>query len=287
MTGFEKAWLDSVRREVYALARSTSPGADSWRRLKSALLAAANCVRQEAGENSAPIGLTRIKELRQIRRELLFRGDDAPDAILIPVAGGFTLNLRADQPKVRRRFSTAHEIAHTFFYDTDKSPPARIISQDASTSLSPKEEDVCSAFARELLLPAELVRPETLALTPSNALEAVSRLAKQYEVSTEVVTRRLMSDWARLEASIAVFWEVVGEEDGRAVRSRWYKGRAVRRYLRRSEEEVFKRILEIVDTGPPYTALDEAKARYESCASIQWSASRSSPRFVALLNFHR
>jgi hypothetical protein len=85
--------------------------------------------------------------------------------------------MRARTRRHRFRFRTAHEIAHSFFYDRRQSPPQRdLMPSDA-------EEKFCNEFAAALLVPpAGLMH---LAVTPREIL----RLVEKYEVSAQVVAR--------------------------------------------------------------------------------------------------
>jgi len=295
---YDRFWLSRVLREVKTLARHSNPETASWKRAKQAIVGAATYLRLETGQVSPPIRLDQIKETRYIHEGAPFDSTEGPDAILLPVSDGFILRLQAGHHRYRQRFSTAHEIAHTFFYDTDKRPPARIISQSSigissrkTGILSHKEEDICSAFAAELLLPSELVARDLLewgADSTGNELKTILELAKRYEVSAEVVTRRLMSGFSRLGTTVAIFKEIYGPKaQANTARIRCYKGKTVMRYLRKKEAAVFAESKKIIEDGPPYEALDDIAALCSDIVSVPWSASKSSPRLLALLNFHR
>lgn len=287
-TSCHRTWQGRVLREVNALATRRSPEAASWRRVKQAILEAGTHLRLEAGQTSPPIQLDGIRELRHIYNETSFDSPSGPDAVLVPASRGFTLRLQAGHSKFRRRFSTAHEIGHTFFYDIEKNPPVRLISHSPLGILSPKEEDICSAFARELLLPRDLVDPDSLNLSGDNGLEVVLDLAKDYEVSAEVVIRRLMSDWSKLETTIAIFQEARSlGKNGNVIHTRWLKGKVLKSYLRKKEKAAFEETLTTIRNGPPYQPLDRLAALYSDIASIQWYAPKTAARLVVLLNFKR
>ena len=77
------------------------------------------------------------------------------DATLRVAEDGFLLEVRA-QPKARTRFTLAHELGHTIFYDLDSSPPRRMLHGEAVRD----EESFCNLVAAEILMPANMVRAQ-------------------------------------------------------------------------------------------------------------------------------
>jgi len=111
------------------------------------------------------------------------------DAMLVPVAGGFALRLNEPQPSFGRlRFSWAHELVHSLFYEMKGNMPARRIPSGSET-----EELVCDLGAREILLPESSL--ESVYKTMSNAAggsELIARLSKLAVVSPQVMASRLV-----------------------------------------------------------------------------------------------
>src|SRR6185436_4950749 len=70
---------------------------------------------------------------------------------------GFKIFLRHDLETnpTRHRFTLAHELGHTLFYDLRTSPPRREISRSYRNEF---EERLCHQFARTLLMPEEFIR---------------------------------------------------------------------------------------------------------------------------------
>lgn len=113
------------------------------------------------------------------------------EALLVPLrTGGFrvvvdptprrgwaslTPELRTKVARHRTRFRVAHELAHTFFYETGRGAPARRFPGGSSA-----EESFADAFARELLAPAPA--------SPLSAQEVIAFRA-DYDVSLEVAAR--------------------------------------------------------------------------------------------------
>jgi Zn-dependent peptidase ImmA (M78 family) len=286
----QRAWLNHITNEVNALARHRNPEIASWRQVKQAILEAAMHLRLEANQNVPPIQLDKIKQIRHIYEEISFNTPGALTAVLTPSSRGFILRLREGQHWFRRRFSIAHEIGHTFFYDINKNPPVRLISQVSSGVMSPKEENICSAFASELLVPHELINRELFKLSGDNKLTMIVDLGNRYEVSAEVMTRRLLMemDLSQLETTAAIF---KGEDNlrrqGAKIHIRPYKGRALRSYMRQKERRLFNELLKICEGNPPYSAIDKLASLYSDIAFIQWKTSTTGAQLIVFITFDR
>ena len=115
-----------------------------------------------------------------------------PEGVLAPVSGGFRLYLQsnfANRPGVerRRRFTLAHELVHTFFYElVDGVPRPR-----KSSPKGEKLERLCHLGASQILVPDGLLAEELSRRGEVASSEAVLELAKAFDVSVEVVMRRL------------------------------------------------------------------------------------------------
>src|ERR1700687_5339224 len=94
--------------------------------------------------------------------------DPSHSASLVPRARGwfpFEILFNAAESWRRQRFSIAHELGHTFFYDRSMRPARRLPQR-----VSNREEQFCDVFAGELLAPVA-----TIPASPS--LQDVIRLA--------------------------------------------------------------------------------------------------------------
>lgn len=272
-----------VTNELVLLSRKTRPERGSWRCLKDAVLLATSILRSEAQQNKAPIQLGEIKKIRMILEEKGFRGSsDSLDAILVPVPGGFFLRLNNRQGRSRHRFSTAHEIGHTFFYNLNKSTPTRWFSVTTSPLLSRKEEDICNAFARELLMPEELVRLD-IADLGDRSLKIIIDLAVKYMVSPEVVARRLLLDLATFESSIVLFKEP-GVTNNKSVW--WFYGSKLRNYIRKEEKAIFSQVVQAIQEGNgPQSLLHTLNSNKK--VSIEHYQSSPNSRLMILVTFQR
>jgi hypothetical protein len=89
----------------------------------------------------------------------------------------------------RVRFTIAHEIAHTLFFDINARPPRSKLSADDDT-VNTKLELACNEIAGLLLLPERVIHPS---LTKSHGIlpEDLRGLADDAMVSGQTVVRRL------------------------------------------------------------------------------------------------
>lgn len=117
-----------------------------------------------------------------------------------PVRGGFEIFIQNDVSipisvnseddvsslKPRQRFTFAHEIIHTFFYDWDRDPPKQSKHSPKSDAL----EKLCNYGAGHLLLPTRLLKKRIEGKNPATHRFVLS-LAKEFGLSTEVIIRQL------------------------------------------------------------------------------------------------
>ncbi|HWZ97998.1 MAG TPA: ImmA/IrrE family metallo-endopeptidase [Candidatus Dormibacteraeota bacterium] len=115
-----------------------------------------------------------------------------PEAVLSPVRGGFVLYLQNNFPaehrnKSRERFSFAHELGHTFFFDQSLPIPKPAKGAPQGERL----EKLCNFAAGEILLPSsalnETVRREGSIVSSAKLLELKTR----FGVSLEALIRRV------------------------------------------------------------------------------------------------
>lgn len=260
--------LDGVLPAVNALARSRDPERVSWKATRNGLLEAAGLLRVEAGETKPPINPYAIARLRKIWRTEHFRDTQAPEAVLVPTPKGFIVRLHLQSSYVRNRANLAHEIGHTFFYDLRAVPPTRLVAWGTSGTLSRKEEGVCWAFARELLMPRELVTEEQKTLHGSSSMELLAALADRFKVSPRLAVFRMLWDLSALNTTVAVFDEIDRSGRHRGI-SRYY-GQLVRDKLRKKEREILDSVSKTIEGGPPFCNLDEIARQNASIADLQW-----------------
>jgi hypothetical protein len=145
-----------------------------------------------------PVDIEEIARLRACRIEL----SDLPtgaSGLLVPLRGGYVLKISVSGPNVslyRRRFTIAHEIAHTFFYRfrSDRRP------EKLTGALSYEQEEMlCHLAAGRMLIPPQLIRKSALAKVRNASTGMVLATSKQFRVSWEVAARRLKAECSTFE----------------------------------------------------------------------------------------
>jgi hypothetical protein len=101
---------------------------------------------------------------------------------------------------LRRRFSLAHEIIHTFFYELREGMLRPIPGAPSGTRL----EAACHKGAALLLVPEQVLRQELVRSVRPIRTEQILTMSRQFAVSTEVMLRRLNDASAFDEASVAL-----------------------------------------------------------------------------------
>ncbi len=113
-----------------------------------------------------PEGIAYLQGVRHIVLEPLGR----IDGCLLPGNDGLTIILNKERPPVRRNFSCAHEIVHTFFLDKSHNVAFRC---EVGQPDSDCEERLCDYGANEIILPTRYV----------------TEVLKRHRVSMSLVTK--------------------------------------------------------------------------------------------------
>jgi len=141
------------------------------------------------------------------------------DGVLKPIgpiyADGFKILLRRQSSHARLRFTIAHEICHTFFYQFV--PELKFTPHEVDRN----EERLCDFGAAELLMPAASIQKAALGL--SVCIESLRRLAVHYSVSVTAMFLRLRS----LRLWNCVFSEWHRMVNGTFILANCYGGKAV------------------------------------------------------------
>jgi Zn-dependent peptidase ImmA (M78 family) len=108
------------------------------------------------------------------------------------------IGVNSNNPKVRQRFTIAHELGHLSLHDGHDLILERLIRlnfRDATSSTASDEEEIeANHFAAELLMPHDFLRNSLGILLqgrPLSDLELVRRLARRFEVSQPAMEYRL------------------------------------------------------------------------------------------------
>jgi Zn-dependent peptidase ImmA (M78 family) len=128
------------------------------------------------------------------------------DARLLAKGDGFVIEINSIFPRVRRRLSLAHEIGHLILNECSGNEP------HYSGHSDPDSENLCNHLAGELLVPgwslAKHLRSNPVfdgwekMLSAGTVLEA----AAVFDVSVEVMTKRIFRDLRLAPDRIAVIW---------------------------------------------------------------------------------
>ena len=283
----DRAIMDLVRRKVSELARHDDPGRASWKSIKPVMAEAAASLRATAGQTNPPILLPDIAQLRRIHSTKYFNKSGSPHGVLVPTPEGFLVRLPNEQRETRNRTSMAHEIGHTFFYDLRRSPPTRLLARPRSGT-SYKEEDLCKWFARELLMPQELVANHE-EREPEKKLDSLIELANTFAVSPEVAAVRLLWDLEYLPFSVGLFGWVDSQSSANdGLRLQKYYGHSVKS-LRKAESALLKSVDGELKNGPPFSGLRDIADQYSELATVEWkyTNTRSGQSVAVLLSFKR
>ncbi len=266
-TAFRPTTLDDslwrVAIELRSLARCPNVGDATWKRAKAAIVSCAGVMRVNAGQLRAPIDLAPMLSLRRITREFYLESQDTPEAFLTPTPEGFSIGIRPGQSFRRERFSKAHELAHTFFYDLTTMPPRKLVRTDDPLAYR-KMEDICNAFASELLLPEAMVANSLDRLNGRSYAEAVQTLSSEYAVSAEVVIRDLLMKHKTFAATVAI----VSSGHGSQIEFRRWYGGAIKK-PRVSESRFLSTVLNAATKEP--TRLSEICDASKGLAAVSWS----------------
>jgi len=120
--------------------------------------------------------------------------------LIAPVLDGFEIHINHDAIESlsatpsggrnlsrRQRFSLAHEIVHTLFFDRERRPPVPVQNAPQGAAL----ERLCQHGARLLLLPESLLIRELGNGGQVDSIQTLLRLSDRFGASVEVILRRI------------------------------------------------------------------------------------------------
>lgn len=145
---------------------------------------------EKTKQNDPPYQPDLLFEERKILEKIEAQLPHSKLGILLPTFGGFIMKIKSDEGVYRKRFSTAHEIGHTFFYDIEQAIP--IIRFRKSYSRYWVVEDYANEIAASILLPESSLKKEISDKGLAPSLEALRDLSGLYEVSYDVLCRRIV-----------------------------------------------------------------------------------------------
>jgi len=140
-----------------------------------------------------------------------FHHDGQIEPIGTTCMDGFRIVLNCSSRASRGRFTLAHELCHTFFYEYV--PEIKFLPH----TTDPVEERLCNSGAAEMLMPAKLVK--RTAKGQPVCLRTLENLAALFQVSSEAMVLRLiklrlwqveLSSWVRLSNGKFAIDKIVG-----------------------------------------------------------------------------
>ncbi len=134
------------------------------------------------------LSCARIREAVGIH-DIRFSPALAGDGRIVRKDGGYLVELNPAKPAARRRFTLAHEIAHTFFMSGDGRAERVDIETGSYAQRSP-EEYLCDLAAGEMLMPTNLIRPMVFSYGPS--ARSIVAVARRFECSFDATAHRFM-----------------------------------------------------------------------------------------------
>ncbi|MGH8659891.1 MAG: ImmA/IrrE family metallo-endopeptidase [Gammaproteobacteria bacterium] len=137
-----------------------------------------------------PIDLRKLGERRGIK--VVERPIDADGLIFRAEDEGYVVVLNTRAQEERRRFTLAHEIAHTFFFDAEgcRGYETTASRGEVRREVDPEEEHLCDYGAAKILMPKGLIAPLLDTFGPS--AHFVVQVARTFKVSMRASARHLV-----------------------------------------------------------------------------------------------
>ncbi|SRR5258706_16083512 len=157
-----------------------------------------NLILKDITDLFAPISIEEIVKMRGLTIVPYPLGDDVSGLLAIQEGKG-TIGYNQNEPKVRRRFTIAHELGH-FELHRDKSDlfvDKQFIyrsKQSGNTAVNQTMEQEANYFASAILMPTNLLRNEIEKMNLDlRSDEALTQLANTFEVSSTAMSIRISS----------------------------------------------------------------------------------------------
>lgn len=149
-------------------------------------------------ELTLPIKIEDIAKSRGLLIVPYALGDDVSGLLAIQNGVG-TIGYNQTEPKVRRRFTIAHELGH---YELHRDKSDLFVDKEfiyrslnsGNTAVNQQMEQEANLFASGILMPTDLVRKEVESKNIDLTSEdTIKQLAKLFEVSTTAMSIRISS----------------------------------------------------------------------------------------------
>ncbi len=153
----------------------------------------------ESGLSKPPFHPASFAHLRRVRA--IVQREMNVDGRLLPSDDGFIIELRKDRPHERKNFTCAHELAHTFFYESVPTVKYRAL-ESQTPQHDPEEEMLCNIAAAEMLMPQPIFSKTAADFGESpQALVGIARLFETSITATVIRLQRL-----RVWAGTYILW---------------------------------------------------------------------------------
>jgi Zn-dependent peptidase ImmA (M78 family) len=155
-----------------------------------------NAILKSLSEITLPINIEDIAKMRGLKIMSYPLGDDVSGLLAIQDGIG-TIGYNQNEPKVRRRFTIAHELGH---YELHKEKSELFVdkqfiyrSQNSrNTEVNITMEQEANYFASAILMPTDQLRRAIESMNMDLASEeSIKELAKLFEVSTTAMSLRI------------------------------------------------------------------------------------------------
>lgn len=152
-----------------------------------------------------PADILLAAKIFNVRIDSMADDQYAGNGYVMPTNNGFRMVVDERMPYSRWRFTVAHELGHILFHQLNGRSSRRIIPKMNDSRAKRREEALCDAFARALLISTR--KCKALAGEPPSIFEAAF-MARSLDVSLEAMLRRLLYD--ELGWQDSVFYKLKG-----------------------------------------------------------------------------
>lgn len=153
---------------------------------EATMISLAKDLRRSAKLKGFAPSLNPLLEMRGIRPPEYVNGFDC-DGAIHPLGNqykdGFKMLVKSNSSRYRIRFTMAHEVCHTLFYELV--PELKFRNHE----VDPLEERLCNIGAAALLMPAQMVKAKAKGLGAS--FDALDKLSALFEVSPQAMLLHL------------------------------------------------------------------------------------------------
>lgn len=168
---------------------------------KKKIAAAASEIRVQYSDGSFPVRVENIPD--QIDIDLVYKKEFSDGLSGLMKREGKSnkpvIAINKNHPKVRQRFSIAHELGHFFLHTSENlliDTGVTFFRDDSTTTASDKKEVEANLFAAELLMPSIEIKKELaefVSLEKGTIGNFISKLSNKFGVSEQAMTIRIGS----------------------------------------------------------------------------------------------